>query len=240
MGTKIEGPSAPQAASTDRRRALLAELVGTYILVFIGPSSVLLASTIPQVSPLEALTLIAAAFGCTVAGIIILLGRHSGAHINPAITLATTVAGMARRSEFLPYIGFQLAGGLLAGLTLKLVFTAFASSMELGSTRLAPGITPIEGVAIEVTGTFVLAISALSASSFISSTTKQGLLVGLTLFVLIMFIGPLTGASFNPARSLGPSLFSGYFAGQLVYWVGPLIGGSLAGLLFGLWRSRHG
>lgn len=231
--------SEAQFSYSGHRKAFLAELLGTYLLVFIGPASAVVASAIPQVSTLAALTLVALVFGCTVASIIALLGRHSGAHINPAITVANTLAGMSKKELLLPYVAFQLAGGLLAGLSLKVVFSDFASATDLGSTKLAQGITPTEGIALEIIGTFVLAISALSASSFITSPKKQAALVGSTLFLLIMFIGPLTGASFNPARSLGPSLFSGYFEGQLVYWLGPMIGGGLAGLLFGLLRREH-
>jgi MIP family channel proteins len=222
------------------KKECLSEMLGTYLLVFIGPATVVVASTIPRVSPFESLTLVALVFGCTVASIILLLSRHSGAHINPAITVASTLAGMSRKELFFPYLVFQIAGGLLAGLSLKIVLGGLPSSTYLGSTRLGIGVTPLEGVALEIVGTFVLATSALLASSSVSSPMGQATLVGSTLFVLIMFIGPLTGASFNPARSLGPSIFSGYLSSQLVYWVGPLVGALLAGLLFGVLKSNHG
>src|SRR5262249_37752725 len=93
---------------------------------------------------------------------------------------------------------------------------------------------------LEIIGTFVLAISGLSASSFIRNPIKQGTLVGATLFALILLIGPSTGASFNPARSLGPALFSGFFFySQLVYWIGPIIGAIAAGLTFAFVRGDH-
>jgi glycerol uptake facilitator protein len=221
-------------------RRCLSELAGTYMLVFFGPASVVLASLVPGLSPLEQLTFVALVFGCTVASIIVLFGRRSGAHVNPAITVASTLAGVHRKELLLPYVGFQVLGGLLAGLSLKVVFSGLASSAYLGSTRLAAGINPAEGVALEIAGTFVLAASALSASFFLKTPAKQAALVGCTLFGLILAIGPLTGASFNPARSLGPALFSGYLSGQLVYLVGPLVGAGLAGLLFGLVIDTHG
>jgi aquaporin-4 len=80
----------------------------------------------------------------------------------------------------------------------------------------------------------------LSASSFVKSQVSQALLVGGTLFVLIVLVGPLTGASFNPARSLGPSVFSGHLGGQLVYYIGPVAGAALAGLAFGAVRASRG
>jgi MIP family channel proteins len=221
-------------------RRCLSELLGTYILVFVGPASVVLASLVPSISPLEQLTFVAIVFGCTVASIIVFFGRWSGAHVNPAITVASTLAGVHRRELLLPYVSSQVLGGLLAGLSLKLVFSGLAPSAYLGSTRMASGITPAQGLALEIVGTFVLAASALSASFFLESPAKQAALVGCTLFGLIMVIGPLTGASFNPARSLGPALFSGYLSGQLVYWVGPLAGAGLAGLLFGMVTDPRG
>jgi len=222
------------------KKECLSEMLGTYLLVFIGPASVVVASQVSYFSSLDTLTLVALVFGCTVASIIILLGKHSGAHINPAITVANAVAGTLKMELFVPYVVFQLAGGLLAGMSLRIVFNGLGSTAYLGSTRLATGLTPIEGIALETAGTFALAISALSASSIARSHVAQAVIVGGTLSALIIIIGPLTGASFNPARSLGPSVFSGYFSGQVVYWVGPLIGAGLAGLVFGASRRQHG
>lgn len=215
-------------------------MFGTYLLVLIGPASVVVASLVGFPSPLEALAFVALVFGGVVFSVILLLGKHSGAHINPAITVAHAFAGMFESELFLPYVMFQAAGGLLAGLSLKIVFGSLASTTELGSTKLALGVSPIEGVVLEIAGTFVLAFSALSASSFIRSPVKQALLVGSTLFILIMLIGPLTGASFNPVRTLGPSVFSGYFNDQLVYWLGPLTGAACAGLIFGTLMKARG
>lgn len=221
------------------RKECLSEMIGTYLLVLIGPGSVVLASLLPFASSVEAVAFVAAVFGCTVGSIILVLGRHSGAHINPAITVANTLAGLFKRELFVPYVVFQVAGGLLAGLSLRLVFGTLESSASLGSTKLASGVGLAEGVALEVAGTFVLATSALVASSFIRSPARQAVLVGATLFALIMFIGPLTGASFNPVRSLGPSLASGYLDDQYVYWLAPLLGAGLAGTVFGALRRHH-
>jgi glycerol uptake facilitator-like aquaporin len=197
--------------------------VGTYLLVFLGPASVVVAPFVGFQLPFEALTLVATVFGCTVASLILLLGRFSGAHINPAITVASGLAGGLKRQLIVPYLVFQIIGGLLAGLSLKVVFGSFSSFADLGSTKLAPGMTPVEGVALKMAGTIVLAFSVLYASTKVRGRRWQATLVGATLLALIMLIGPLTGASFNPARSLGPSLFSGYFANQYVYWVGPFV-----------------
>jgi len=212
-------------------RRCLSEMLGTYLLVFLGPGSVVAASSL-GFTGIERLVLVAAVFGGTVAGVILLLGRQSGANINPAVTVGSTLAGVSERGLFLPYLVSQIAGGLLAGLTLKLAFGTLGSATSLGSTKLATGVSPIDGVALEMIGTFVLVVSALTAPTFVKSPPKQAVLVGVTLFILVLLIGPLTGASFNPARSLGPSLFSGYLDNQAIYYIGPLIGGACAGLIF--------
>ncbi len=222
------------------RTECASELVGTYLLVLIGPASVVVAPLIGFQTPTESLAFIALAFGGTVASVILLLGRRSGAHINPAISLASLFSGRLEKRLFAPYVTFQLTGGLLAGFSLKLAFNSISSSTFLGSTRLATGLSPVEGTLLEAIGTFILAFSALSASSFLRTPVKQAALVGLTLIVLILVIGPLTGASFNPSRSLGPSVFSGYFANQAIYWIGPLLGGGCAGLIFGALRRFSG
>lgn len=189
---------------------------------------------------LEGLAFVAAVFGGTVATVILVLGRFSGAHINPAVTVASMAGGQLRRGLFVPYILFQLVGGLAAGLSLRLGFGATGLGANLGSTSLASGVSPVEGVALEIVGTFLLAMSALTAGSRLKNPASRAILVGGSLFLLIVLIGPLTGASFNPARSLGPSLFSGYLSDQVVYYVGPLVGGACAGLTFEMLSDNNG
>jgi glycerol uptake facilitator-like aquaporin len=225
-------------ASSQFRKQCFAEMLGTYLLVFLGPGSMVL-SNLLGLTKIEALVFVAAVFGATVTGAILLLGRLSGANINPAVTVGSTLAGISKRGLFAPYVISQVAGGLLAGLTLKLAFGSLGSATSLGSTKLTASISPVEGVALEITGTFVLVVAALSAGSFVKSSLKQAILVGGTIFLLILLIGPLTGGSFNPARSLGPSLFSGYFDNQAVYYIGPLVGGACAGLIVRGARRSH-
>jgi glycerol uptake facilitator-like aquaporin len=205
----------------------------------IGPASIVLVSLL-SLSGLEALFLVALAFGGTVALMILALGKHSGSVINPAVTVAVASARLLRKDLIIPYLFFQLLGGVLAGLTLRIVFLSALNSTELGATRLATGISPLVGVAFESIGTFVLASSALIASTRIKKTERQALFVGSTLSILILFIGPLTGAGFNPARSLGPSVGAGYFTNLSVYIIGPVLGALCAGLLFKTMRDRNG
>ncbi|HKT22479.1 MAG TPA: aquaporin, partial [Nitrososphaerales archaeon] len=127
------------------KKECLAELLGTYLLVFVGPGSVIVASLL-HMAALESLAFVAAVFGGTVAAVILVLGRFSGAHINPAVTVASMAGGQLRRGLFVPYILFQLVGGLAAGLSLRLGFGATDLGANLGSTSLASGVSPVEGV----------------------------------------------------------------------------------------------
>jgi glycerol uptake facilitator-like aquaporin len=210
----------------------LSELLGTYLLVFIGPASIVLSALRLGSQTFQALVFTALSFGATVTILILLLGKYSGTIINPALTTAVETAGLLKRGLFLPFLLFQTLGGLLAGLTLQFALGPVDPGTGLGSTKLAVGQSPTVGILLEAIGTFTLASSALIASTKIKTPRNQAILVGSTLFVLILLIGPFTGAGFNPARSLGPSLASGYLDNLYVYLAGPIIGASAAGLLF--------
>jgi len=213
-------------------RRCVSELLGTYALVIAGPSSIILLSALSLSSTPEALCLVALTFGVSVSLIILLIGEHSGAVINPALTLAAASAQLLRREFVISYLLFQTTGGILAGITLRLVFGPLGNATSLGSTKLADSVSPAMGMGLEALGTFILAVSALAATAWLSRATLQALAVGGTLTILILFIGPLTGAGFNPARSLGPALASDYFPDLYVYVIGPIVGGLSAGVLF--------
>ena len=214
------------------KRECSAEFLGTYLLVLFGAGSVIVSSVIKGFG---ALVFVAGIFGGTVMLVILLLGKHSGAHINPAVTIAHAFARRTRNDLILPYLFFQGLGAVVAALTLRMFFlnqTVFPA--DLGSTELARGVNPLYGVAIEATGTFLLCSAALTATFYLRKPVGQAALVGGTLFLLILLFGPLTGASFNPARSIGPALWSWHWGGEYVYVIGPFIGAVLAALLFKL------
>ena len=165
---------------------------------------------------------------------------ESSAQINPAVTLAHVLTRLTRQGLLVPFVVFQLLGGLLAGLTLRFAFGSSGSATSLGSTKLASGLDPTVGIILEALGTAVLSFSALVATSRIRSRKSQALSVGTTLVILILLIGNLTGASFNPARSLGPAVASGYFTDLYVYWIGPLLGGAIGALIFKLAEKLGG
>jgi MIP family channel proteins len=214
------------------KKECLSELIGTYILVLIGPATVIIVTLFPTLDSFASLLIIAIAFGGTVGLMIFALEKHSGSIINPAITLAKASARQLDKSLVVPYLIFQILGGVLAGLTLRLLFGSVDTTTNLGSTQLISGMSPSEGIIIEAVGTFILASAALIASIRIKSSRGRAIFVGTTLSTLILFIGPLTGAGFNPARSLGPSLASTHLDNLYIYFVGPILGAVSAGLMF--------
>jgi aquaporin-4 len=220
----------------------LSELLGTYLLVLVGPGTAATVTLAGGIPPIEAFPIIGFAFGGIVALIILFLGRISGAHINPAITIAHTVTGKTSKDMLVPYVAFQIFGALLSGFTLKLIFSPYGLPGDLGSTKLAAGVSAPAGILLETAGTFVLAMSGFLASSRIhNNKAGEAALIGFTLFLIILALGPLTNASLNPARSLGPAIASGYLRNLYVYWIGPPAGGLIAGLVFKfLERSRVG
>jgi MIP family channel proteins len=210
-------------------RRYLAEFAGTYLLVIVGPGTIIVLS-LASISGTTALCLVAVAFGGIVTLDILLFSSQSGAIVNPALTLATASARVIDLRLVVPYVVFQGFGGVLAGLTLRLVFGSLGETTSLGSTKLASNITPVAGFLIEAVGTFALASAAIIASTRMKKTWHQAFFVGFTLGVLILLIGPLTGAGFNPARSIGPSLAAGYFVNLPVYILGPIAGALASGL----------
>lgn len=215
------------------RKECFSELLGTYALVLIGPGIIIALSIFPGTSSLLVLGIVALSFAGTVAGVIISLGKYS-AHINPAVTVAHAFSGKMKRSLLVPYISFQILGGLMAGITLRLLLGPNSTAVSLGATKLVSTVSPAAGIVLETVGTLALVFIILITTDTVSDTRWQGFIIGTSLFVLILFFGPLTGASFNPARSLGPAIASGYMTNQIVYWIGPLSGGLTGAALYNL------
>jgi len=226
--------SVPCSAS---KRECAAEFLGTYLLVLFGAGSVVISSALGGAI---ALFFVAGVFGGTVALVIFLLGKYSGAHINPAVTLAHAVANKTRTNQILPYLAFQASGAVVAAFSLRVFFlNRLVFPADLGATELAPGILPLFGIIYETIGTFLLCSAALIATFYLQSRVRQAALVGGTLFVLILLFGNLTGASFNPARSIGPALSSGHWSNIYVYLTGPFLGALLSAIPFRLIEHRR-
>lgn len=211
-------------------KAAIAEGIGAFTLSFIGVLAIAAVSTIKAPAGLTNLTSIALAHGLAIFVMVAALGAVSGGHFNPAITLGFVVS---RRMSVLVggvYWLAQLIGASIAGFLLVVVIGAGA--VGAGTPALAAGFGFWPGVILEAVGTFFLVLVVFgTAVDERAPASVYPVAIGLTIAMDIMAFGPLTGAAVNPSRAFGPALASGHWADQLVYWIGPLIGGALAALL---------
>lgn len=196
---------------TSLPRALTAELLGTFALVFFGSGAAVVQAQTGVLGHLG----VAAVFGLVVTAVIAAFAPISGAHINPAVTFALTLAGQFPRERVLPYVAAQLLGAVLAGF---LLLTLFGMKGNLGVTVPAGSVT--QAFVLETVLTLFLLLVAL----------RSGLpwIVGGVVALEAAMGGPITGASMNPARSFGPALASGIWTAHWVYWLAPLLGAALA------------
>lgn len=208
----------------------LAEFFGTFCLVFIGAGSVCAGSGLVGV---------ALAHGLALMAMVYTFGYISGAHVNPAVTIALMSQRKMSVEKGLSYIVFQLAGAVIAGLCLRLIFPGQLEGLALGTPDLASGMTQGIGLLLEAILTFflVLVIFGTAVDSRGQKSTA-GLAIGLVLTFDILVGGNLTGGAMNPARTFGPAIASHHFANHWVYWLGPILGGLLAAYVYSLLFSE--
>ena len=152
------------------------------------------------------------------------IGEISGAHINPAVTIAFWVSGRFEKKEVLPYITAQMTGALLASAVLYLLFPLHETQ---GATL--PSGSALQSFILEVILTFILMFVIIKVSTGSKETgTMAGIAIGGVVGLEAMFAGPITGASMNPARSIAPAIFSGNFEHLWLYIAAPIIGALLA------------
>lgn len=203
-------------------REVLAEFIGTFTLIFMGTGAVI----VNQVSQGAVTHLgISGVFGAVVAALIYALGHISGAHLNPAVTLALWQGGFFRRHRVFPYILAQILGAIVASSLLLIIFGPVA---KLGAT-LPLNDNWQQSFVLEIILTFILMLVIFGAAvDPRSHQSFAGLAIGLTVGLEAACMGPITGASMNPARSFGPALLSGIWQHQWLYWIAPIIGAQLA------------
>lgn len=221
-------------------RRALAEFIGTLALVFVGGASILS----DQLSGGNVtLVGVALANGLTIAVMASAFGHISGAHLNPAVTLGAFVARRISAADGMVYAIAQLAGAAAGALLLTLVFDPeTTSSAMLGIPAFGAGVSISQGLTFEIVATFllVLVVCATAIDERGAFTVVSGLPIGFIVTCAILAGGPLTGAAMNPARVFGPAVVGGYWSNHWVYWVGPLLGSALAGLLYSrLYLSRR-
>ncbi|KAG7307323.1 hypothetical protein JYU34_007492 [Plutella xylostella] len=200
-------------------RALAAEVVGTALLVALGCSSLLAAPPVPLTHP-------ALAFGGAVTLLATVLAPISGAHLNPAVSLAAVLSGNLAPVKAVLYVIAQCVGAFLGTVMLH---GAAGGAAAAACTAPAVGAAAAAAVEATLTGSLCLLLCGLWAAHDEGKPDHSGpLKVGLAIAGLVYSGGALTGASLNPARSLGPALLYSCWGSHWVYWVGPLLGAALA------------
>ena len=214
----------------------LAELIGTFVLVFIGCGSAVIAGG--KVGFLG----ISFAFGLAVLAMVYAIGSISGCHINPAISVAMWVAGKMKSKDAILYIIFQCVGATIAAIILLWIASGLPGYVKAtgglgqnGYGALSPGGYALGACFIaEIVLTFIFLIVIFGAAHESAPKGFAGIAIGLSLaFIHIVGI-PITGTSVNPARSLGPALVMGgqHLSQVWLFWVAPLIGGILAAVVW--------
>jgi glycerol uptake facilitator protein len=217
-------------------RRLLAELAGTAILCLFGIGAAVSVAAADAGGP--GLLIVALAHGLALAVAIYAFGSVSGGHYNPTVTIALAARGRFPWREVPAYAAAQLVGGILGAGLVYAAYAGTATSAGLGATTFGGGVSYGQALVAEAIGAFIL-VTAVFALAVAPNAPKgmHGIGIGLALATQIMVFGPLTGASVNLARTLGPDAMLS-FAGEsvawsqlLVYLVGPIVGGLAAAFL---------
>lgn len=204
-------------------KAYLAEFFGTFIMVLVGTSTIVASSYFSLVNNL----VISASFGIIVMTMIYVFRGTSGAHINPAVSLAFFFMGDLSLSRFLIYLFCQLLGGVAASTVVSLLFPLTKS---FGETT--PSIEPLFAFGIELLISAVLMTSIVFIAFHKKWSNLTAPFVGFVVFVLAFFFGPYTGASMNPARTFGPAIFSQTTDFLWLYFTAPFLGTSIIGFAY--------
>jgi aquaporin Z len=211
-------------------RRSLAEALGTFALVFIGVGSIA-SKFYPDAN--YGILGIATAHAIVLAVMVTATMAVSGGHLNPAVTIGLLVARRTNARTAVSYIVAQLAGAVLGALAVKVLFPiGVTRPIALGTPTIAGNVQLWQAISLEAILTFFL-VSAVFGTCVNSEAPKVGgFAVGLVLLFDILVGGPLTGAAMNPARAFGPALVAGQWVAHGVYWVGPILGGVVAALLW--------
>lgn len=214
----------------------IAEFIGTFALIFIGAGSIIADRF---TNGALGVTGIALAHGLAIATMVSALGAVSGGHFNPAVTFGFLVTRRTDVATAVIYLVAQLLGAVIAAALLKAFAPAeAANAVRLGATTLASNVNVFAGLIIELVLTFFLVTAVFGTAVDERAPRIGGFGIGLVIAMDILMGGPLTGASMNPARTFGPALVQGVWTAHWVYWVGPLLGGALAALVY-QWTLLH-
>jgi MIP family channel proteins len=216
-------------------RRCTSELLGTFALVAVGPGAVMVAARTHAFGHVG----VALAFGLVVTIVVAATGHLSGAHINPAVTLGFWSVGRFRGRDVVPYVAAQCVGAVLASLVL-----AWLLGPVGGYGVTLPSLGTAQSFVVEMgySGLLGFVIIAVATDPRTSSAVAP-FAIGATVFAGALVTGPLTGGSFNPARSFGPALVAGNWTAHWLYWLAPILGMLIAMRLYDFLRAasvEHG
>ena len=219
---------------------LAAEVLGTAFLVFIGVGSVPATLIVNGDSPftMADLGMISFAFATVVVATVYALGHVSGNHINPAVTLGLAVTGKFPWSQVPAYIGAQLIGAVIGAFAIVGVLGTQASDVGLGVAQYGSGVGSGQAFIAEFVGTFILVFTVFGVIHKNAAPGFAGVAIGLVVFAAIIPVAPATGASINPARTLGPMVVQQLYGGEVqwsqapVYLAAEVCAGIAAALIY--------
>ncbi|KAM7491202.1 hypothetical protein LguiA_034123 [Lonicera macranthoides] len=215
-------------------KSYLAEFIATLLFVFAGVGSAIAYNKVTSDAALDPAGLVAVALAHAFALFVgvSMAANISGGHLNPAVTFGLAIGGNITILTGIFYWVAQLLGSIVACFLLKYV----TAGQAVPTHAVASGMNAFEGVVMEIVITFALVYTVYATAA----DPKKGSLgtiapiaIGFIVGANILAAGPFSGGSMNPARSFGPAVASGDFSENWIYWVGPLIGGGLAGLVYG-------
>jgi len=212
----------------DKLRACFAEFIGTFALIFVGIGAIKTAG--------HDVLGVALAHGLTIAAFVSATMHISGGQLNPAVTFGLLCGGHMTIANAIRYWISQLLGGFTAALICLGLFGR--EVVVTGTPQLAINLNAAQGILVEGILTFFLVFVVYGTAVDERGRRVAGFAIGSTITLDILFGGPLTGAAMNPARVFGPALAANFWHDHYVYWLGPLIGGALGGLVYGLFMER--
>jgi aquaporin TIP len=214
----------------DTWRHFVAEFVGTFALVFVGGGTII---TSPLVQSQATVLSVALAHGLILALLVSATMSISGGHLNPAVTTGFLVTRRIDPMMAVIHWIAQFLGAIIAAYMLKALYPANVANLTLlGGQRISADTSLLQAIGLEAIATFFLVFVVFGTAVDKRGPKLGGMAIGLTIAADILAIGPLTGGSMNPARSFGPAVVTHVFEGQTAYWVGPILGGIVAALLY--------
>ena len=217
-------------------RNWFAEAIATYALVFFGPLAIILSVVaFGDGLSIESIIMISLGHGAAIGLMVYAFGHISGAHINPAVTIPMIITKKISVADGIGYIIFQLIGAVVAAFSLKAILPEIGAKVNFG-TQGGPSEllnnSVMAGITVEIILTFFLVtVIFLTAVHKKAPAGIHGISIGGMVFLLHLVGVPLTGASMNPARTFGPAVVSGFWELHWLYWLAPIIGGIIAGVI---------